>query len=183
MNEMRKTRAIWSAAEMYILRGKGIDIGCGGDPVMPDAMGFDVKDGDANFISKHVHEQFDYVFSSHCLEHMTDPHNALFEWWKLVKPGGYMFVIVPDEDLYEQGHWPSKYNPDHRFTFTIAKHRSWSPKSVNVLETCMDYVGYKGADLIDLCLQDHGYDRNIKGVDQTHSDALAQIQFILRKRE
>ena len=48
---------------------------------------------------------FDFVFSSHCLEHMQDPVKcpSLRDWWQLVRPGGVLIVIVPDEDLYEQG--------------------------------------------------------------------------------
>ena len=46
MNEMVKTKAIWGPIELQILTGRGIDIGYGGDPVMPDAKGFDLQDGD-----------------------------------------------------------------------------------------------------------------------------------------
>ena len=53
---------------------------------------------------------------------MRDPRSAIAQWWGLVKPGGVLFVIVPDEDLYEQGFWPSRFNCDHKWTFTIAKH-------------------------------------------------------------
>ncbi|MDR2457772.1 MAG: class I SAM-dependent methyltransferase, partial [Clostridiales Family XIII bacterium] len=121
MNEASKTKKKFGQLEQKIFKGEGIDIGCGGDPIYPDAQAFDKEDGDANNISKYVKKQFDYVFSSHCLEHMLDPYHALNEWWKLVKPGGYLFVVVPDEDLYEQGQWPSQYNKDHKYTFTIYK--------------------------------------------------------------
>ena len=39
---------------------------------------------------------------------------------------------VPDEDLYEQGQFPSTYNVDHKWTFTILKTTSWSPCSLNL---------------------------------------------------
>ena len=145
---------------------------------MPDAKGFDVQDGDANYITRYVKDQYDYVFSSHCLEHMVKPWEALLEWWRLVKPGGHMFILVPDEDLYEQGHWPSIYNDDHKYTFTISKAKSWSPVSINVLGIQM-----VDSELVSLVLQDHGYQRRLLGVDQTRNmGALAQIQLILRKR-
>jgi hypothetical protein len=41
---------------------------------------------------------------------------------------------VPDEDLYEQGIWPSEFNVDHKHTFTICKARSWSPVSINLTD-------------------------------------------------
>src|SRR5688572_21561437 len=129
MDETSKTRATWGDLERSVLRGRGIDIGCGPDPVMPEVCRFDVDDGDANVITRHVREQFDYVYSSHCLEHMRDPRAALREWWQLVKPGGHLFFIVPDEDLYEQGMFPSRFNADHKATFTVSKTSSWSPVS------------------------------------------------------
>jgi predicted SAM-dependent methyltransferase len=179
MNEVAKTRAIWSWVELDILaQPKGIDIGYGGSLVMPNARGFDIQDGDANHITRYVKDQYDYVFSSHCLEHLVDPYEALREWWQLVRPGGYMFIIVPDEDLYEQGHWPSIYNNDHKHTFTISKAKSWSPVSINMLGLQM-----LDSELKSLVLQDHGYQRRLLNVDQTRDmGALAQIQLVLRKQ-
>src|SRR5262249_42627629 len=103
VREASKTLALLTAAERGALTGKGLDIGCGDDPIRPDVQCFDVADGDANRITDFIRapESFDYVFSSHCLEHMRDPTRAMTEWWSLVKPNGTMFVIVPDEDLYE----------------------------------------------------------------------------------
>jgi len=156
MDETSKTKRIWGPLEKAILQGSGIDIGCGPDPVAPGVRKFDLADGDANHITRYVHEQFDFVYSSHCLEHMADPRSALHEWWRLVKPRGHLFFIVPDEDLYEQGVFPSRFNPDHRATFTISKAQSWSPVSINVLDLARSLPG---AELVSLALQDHGYER------------------------
>jgi SAM-dependent methyltransferase len=158
MDETSKTKKIWGPLELKILQGSGIDIGCGPDPVFPDVRQFDIKDGDANHITQFVHEQFDYVYASHCLEHMRDPRQAVLEWWQLVKTGGHLFFIVPDEDLYEQGVFPSRFNPDHKATFTISKSQSWSPASVNVLDLARSLPG---GDLVSLTLQDRGYDRSL----------------------
>lgn len=157
MNETTKTLRLLTDEELRYLTGRGIDIGCGPDPVRPDVVRFDIEHGDANRITAFVNEPegFDYVFSSHCLEHMSDADGAIQEWWKLLKPGGVMVVIVPDEDLYEQGYWPSLFNPDHKFTFTISKDASWSPVSRN-LATMMQQL--PGADPISLRCQDHGYE-------------------------
>lgn len=158
MNETSKTKKLWGPAERAVLQGAGIDIGCGPDPVTPTVRRFDVADGDANHITRYISERFDFVYSSHCLEHMHEPEQALAEWWQLVRPGGHLFFIVPDEDLYEQGVFPSRFNPDHKATFTIAKARSWSPVSRNVLDLAR---GLPGAELVSLVLQDHGYDRSL----------------------
>ncbi len=156
MDETSKTKKIWTSFETALLTGQGIDIGCGPDPITPNARRFDVDDGDANEIFKYVADTFDFVYSSHCLEHMRDPKKSLHDWWALVKPGGHLIVIVPDEDLYEQGVFPSRFNSDHKATFTISKAKSWSPVSLNVLDLV---TGLPDSQLVNLVLQDHFYDR------------------------
>jgi len=160
MNETTKSKQYWGEIEQAATRGRGIDIGCGPDPVSDDACRFDIEDGDANRITDFVHEQFDFVYASHCLEHMHDPRATIQDWWKLVKPGGYLFILVPDEDLYEQGHFPSRFNPDHKATFTISKSKSWSPKSINVLSLANSLPE---GQIVSLELQDRGYDRALIG--------------------
>lgn len=158
MNECSKSKPYWGPIEKEATRGRGIDIGCGPDPVTPDARRFDMEDGDANHISQYVKEEFDFVYSSHCLEHMHDPRLTILDWWKLVKVGGYIFVLVPDEDLYEQGVFPSRFNDDHKATFTLSKSKSWSPISCNVLELARSLPG---GQLVSLELQDRNYDRSL----------------------
>ena len=158
MNETTKSKPFWGPIEMQALQGRGIDIGCGPDPVSPGARRFDLEHGDANVISQFIQEQFDFVYSSHCLEHMHDPRTALLEWWKLVKPGGYLFVTVPDEDLYEQGVFPSRFNDDHKATFTLSKSSSWSALSHNVFDLARSLPG---GEIQSLQLQDRGYDRRL----------------------
>jgi ubiquinone/menaquinone biosynthesis C-methylase UbiE len=40
----------------------------------------------------------DFVISSHVLEHFIDPIKALKEWYRVVRKGGYIFMIVPHKD-------------------------------------------------------------------------------------
>jgi len=179
MNETSKTKKIWSSLETSIITGTGIDIGCGPDPITADVRKFDIKDGDANRITEFVHKQFDFVYSSHCLEHMWEPRNTLLEWWKLVRPSGYLIFIVPDEDLYEQGMFPSRFNPDHKATFTISKAKSWSPVSINVLDLAR---AMPNAEIVSLVLQDHNYDRSLlrHGDNNSHRRTLNFIFRIYR---
>lgn len=171
MNESTKAKVHWGAVERQAIQGNGIDIGCGPDPVTPTARRFDLEDGDANVITQYVKDQFDFVYASHCLEHMHDPRMTILDWWKLVRPGGRLFVVVPDEDLYEQGVFPSRFNDDHKATFTISKARSWSAKSINVLDLANSLPGGK---LVSLQLQDAGYDRNLTSFGRTAPNLLSK---------
>ena len=40
----------------------------------------------------------DYVISSHVIEHFFDPIKAMQEWYRVIKPGGYIFTIAPHID-------------------------------------------------------------------------------------
>lgn len=40
----------------------------------------------------------DFVLSSHVLEHIYKPIQCLREWYRVVKPGGYIFMIIPHKD-------------------------------------------------------------------------------------
>ena len=162
---------------LKLLKGQGIDIGCGTDPIRPDAKCFDISDGDANEITKYIKNQFDYVYASHCLEHMRDPHKAVNEWWQIVKPGGYLFLIVPDEDLYEQGVFPSRFNPDHKATFTISKRKSWFSASVNLYDLLLSLENGKS---ICIELQDNNYDRSRMKHGRCYRTASAYVHTIHR---
>lgn len=156
-HEASKTRRIWDERVLGLLAGEGIDIGCGDDPILPGVDRFDRSDGDANNISAVVSKRYDFVFAAHCLEHMVDACAALAEWFSLVRPGGHLIVLVPDEDLYEQGIFPSLFNDDHKWTFTIHKNCSWSPVSQNLLDLARSLPG----EIVNLELQDRGYDRRL----------------------
>lgn len=113
---------------------------------------------------------------------MRNPYKAIKEWWKILKCNGYLYIIVPDEDLYEQGVFPSRWNMDHKHTFTIYKKSSWSPVSINILDLIKTLPN---ARLVKVELQDDNYDYNLHNVDQTYEGnnmhAMAQIVFVLQK--
>ncbi len=62
----------------------------------------------------------DAVYSSHLLEHIEDYPSALKEWFRCVKPSGFLILYLPDEDEYpkvgEKGA-----NPDHKWNVNYDK--------------------------------------------------------------
>jgi len=86
---------------------------------------------------------------------MHDPEDALRQWWALARPGGYLVIVVPDEDLYEQGKWPSLFNKDHKATFTLEKDKSWSPVSYNIEDLIRNLPQ---VEILGVEIQDVGFD-------------------------
>ena len=185
---VRRSRDINFTARYFV--GDGIDIGGAPDPLSLYAqfyprMGrvriWDLNDGDAQFMQGIPDGHFDFVHSSHCLEHLVDPAVGLQNWFRIVKPGGHLVVIVPDEDLYEQGVFPSTFNNDHKWTFTVAKKQSWSEKSRNLI----DLIAALGeaADLRKLECLDATYIYGLPRFDQTLTPVgEAGIELVVRKR-
>jgi SAM-dependent methyltransferase len=52
---------------------------------------------DAVDISNINDNQYDFVFSSHTLEHIANPLKAIKEWLRIVKNDGYIIIIVPEK--------------------------------------------------------------------------------------
>jgi SAM-dependent methyltransferase len=183
MNEASKTHKIRGDAfvQRYLQGRTVLDIGCGEDLVVPWAKAFDLADGDANQIASYFRAQsFDVVHSSHCLEHMREPHDALAQWWSLVKPGGYLITVVPDEELYEQGFWPSLFNGDHKWAFTFDDFRLWS---THVVDLKALHLQLEDAVLIDLQTHDAGYQHALYSTMRekpNHDDYLRYRRFLAR---
>jgi SAM-dependent methyltransferase len=170
--------------------GEGLDIGGKPDPLslykeffplMDNVRTWDLEDGDAQFLNGIANSSLDFVHSSHCLEHLVDPAEGLRNWFRVITEGGYLVITVPDEDLYEQGKFPSTFNRDHKWTFTIFKMKSWSDRSVNLL----DLVRKLGpaAELVRIEQISATYRFNLPRYDQTLTPvAECGIELIIRKR-
>lgn len=179
---MSKAVARWRAEGNYdrYITGDILDIGCGDDKISPEADGWDAPDGDAQKLATIENNTYDTVVSAHTIEHVRDPHEALFNWWRVLKPGGHLVFLAPDEDTYEQGMCPSKFNPDHKHTFTISKEHSWSPRSLNVT-SLLERLPHRRA--VSIRTIDTGYTYSLVGsdVDQTLGDAEAAIEVVVQK--
>lgn len=170
--------------------GNGLDIGGKPDPLslyqelfcqMRSVETWDWEDGDAQVMAGVLDGQYDFVHSSHCLEHLIDPCEGIKNWFRVVRSGGYLVVTVPDEDLYEQGAFPSTFNKDHKWTFAIFKHKSWSKQSLNVLDLVRE-LGEE-AELVRVEQLSATYRFDLPRYDQTLTPVgECGIEFVIRKR-
>ena len=183
-NETSKAEARRRAEGVYrLFEGRGIDIGCGQDPVMPapDCIAWDKHMGDGALLPGIEANSQDFIYSSHMLEDLDTPFHAISRWWEVIKPGGILFVVVPDEDLYEQRQWPPCFNTEHRRTYTAHKTigASWSPVSTNLT----DLLGYTpNHQLMWIRTVDAGYDYSGGVWDRTlRSPAEAHIELCVKK--
>ena len=54
---------------------------------------------DAVNISLVQNDSYDFLFSSHSLEHIANPLKAIDEWLRIIKSNGYLIIIVPEKSL------------------------------------------------------------------------------------
>lgn len=52
---------------------------------------------DAETLSKVPDAEYDFVISAHVIEHMRNPLEALKQWCRVTKPGGKLYLIIPDK--------------------------------------------------------------------------------------
>lgn len=172
--------------------GHGIDIGGKPDPLsqyigifplLQSVKVWDLDDGDAQFLEGVPDQAFNFVHSSHCLEHLHDPVQGLENWIRVTKTGGHLIITVPDEDMYELGHFPSRFNGDHKWTFTIFKEQSWSPRSINILELVAHFAGQCEVEKVEV-IRDFFHPILVeKNIDQTMTPVTeSSIELILRKK-
>jgi SAM-dependent methyltransferase len=95
-----------SETELGLLKkycvGRGLNIGCGPRPI-PEAINVDISPtaladvyAPASMLPFYSN-RFDYVVSSHCLEHVDEaPLLILREWLRVLRVGGTIAFIVPD---------------------------------------------------------------------------------------
>jgi len=94
----------------HACKGIGVDVGCnriewcfpGANPIDPLINGLDALNI--------PFDNLDYVFSSHCLEHLYDWVDVLDYWTLKLKKGGVLFLYLPD---YSQEYWRPWNNRKH----------------------------------------------------------------------
>lgn len=102
-----------------VCKGEGYDIGCGKKEwAFPGALPIDISiDDEYQYSATNLPagKQVDYIFSSHCLEHLDKWVITLDYWGSKLKQGGTLFLYLPD---YSQEYWRPWNNRKHVNIFT-----------------------------------------------------------------
>lgn len=91
--------------------GNGVDVGAGMWP-LPGATPVEMAQGGSAYDIPG--EGLDFVFSSHCLEHLDDPVTALCHWRDKLKDNGVLFLYLPHPDMI---YWRPENCRKHRHLF------------------------------------------------------------------
>jgi len=95
----------------HLCKGEGLDIGCMKEEwAFPGAIPIDLDFDDEWHAMNLPDKKYDYIFSSHCLEHINDWVGTLDYWGEHLKENGVMFVYMPH---YTQTYWRPWNNRKH----------------------------------------------------------------------
>jgi SAM-dependent methyltransferase len=118
--------------------GYGVDLGFGGDPIADHAIRVDLPrpytktgrnqsvqlGGDCADLKWFRDNSLDFVYSSHLLEDFPDTAAVLREWMRVLKPGGHLVILCPDEQRFRAhcARTGQGLNPYHKHAdFSLAK--------------------------------------------------------------
>lgn len=111
----------WRPLAARYLRGNGIELATGGDPILPTSIQFELsvasyakynngqaprgvlhwRSDTAIFNLPFKDGVLDYVASSHLLEDYQDWMPLLTEWVRVLRPGGRLLVCLPEKKRWE----------------------------------------------------------------------------------
>lgn len=158
------------------MSGIGAEIGYAGYipgvvPILENCTGYDLNTPGYDGKRIPVADCFyDYVYSSHCLEHIIDYAQAIKEWFRVVKAGGFIITVVPHRDLYEKRLClPSIWNGDHK--------RFYTPSSLlREFEESLPVNSFRVRHLRD---NDEGH--NYSDPPTVHGRWLYEIELVIQK--
>ena len=100
----------------YFCKGHGYDIGFSKDEwKFPNARGIDLSLNDEFHANNLPDGEIDYIYSSHCLEHVDNWVDTLEYWISKLKSNGILFLYLPD---FSQKYWRPWNNKKHRHCLT-----------------------------------------------------------------
>jgi predicted SAM-dependent methyltransferase len=100
----------------YFCKGYGYDIGfCKEEWKFPNAKGIDLSLNDGYHANNLPDEKVNYIYSSHCLEHVDNWSETLEYWINHLHINGIIFLYLPD---YSQKYWRPWNNKKHKHCLT-----------------------------------------------------------------
>jgi predicted SAM-dependent methyltransferase len=124
----------------HVCKGVGVDVGCKKKEwAFPGAIPVDLefKDEFEALNLPYSDNRLDYIFSSHCLEHIPNWVEVMDYWYKCLRKGGTLFLYLPD---YSQVYWRPWNNRKHLHVFTpeIIRHYMLQKGYKNVFVSGID---------------------------------------------
>ena len=116
----------------------GYDIGCmKKEWAFPGAIPIDLSFPDGYHATNLPQKNVDFIFSSHCLEHIDNWVKAMDYWYNTLKIGGVLFLYLPD---YSQEYWRpwNNYKHKHIFSAQIIKDYMTDRKYKNIFSSGID---------------------------------------------
>jgi len=100
----------------HVCKGSGYDIGCcKKEWAFPGATPIDLDFDDPWHADNLPDKKVDYIFSSHCLEHVPHWVMTMDLWYDKLIEGGTLFLYLPD---FSQEYWRPWNNRKHNHSFT-----------------------------------------------------------------
>ncbi len=156
-------------------KGEGLDIGFGGDLITKDTDGYDFENGNAQYLKGIEDNSYNFVYSSHTIEHLPNPAEGVKNWFRVVKPGGYMILYLPHRELYEKKKTlPSRFNHDHRHFFLID--RDEAPDTIGIIPLIERSLNNFEIIYIKECSEGHTITD-----PEIHSNGEFSIEVVVRK--
>jgi len=106
-------RFIIPFAEEFCI-GEGLDIGGLVECHFPGAQIINLTSLDSWTAENLPDEKYDYIFSSHTLEHLNNYVKVLKYWKNHLKKGGVLFLYLPHPDME---YWLPQNNQKHLHSF------------------------------------------------------------------
>lgn len=97
-----------------LCKGNGLDVGGVGDWVFPGARAINITSDDEWNAYNLPDGKYDYIFSSHTLEHLPDYVKAIICWQEHLTDDGVLFLYLPHPDME---YWLPQNDRKHLHSF------------------------------------------------------------------
>lgn len=100
---------------LHFCKGNGLDIGGFDDWTLDGSFPINITDTSNDYDAYNLpNKEHDYIFSSHCLEHLENYVDALIHWTDHIKRNGVLFLYLPH---YDMEYWRPQNNMKHLHQF------------------------------------------------------------------